>query len=166
MVIDLDATLTEAHSEKQHAAPTFKRGFGFHPSRAFIDHGETGTGEPAAVMLRLRNAGSNTAHDHKQLLADALAELPRTGEWRVGRKVLVRAESGGGTDEFLHYCHRRRVQCSAGFVLTDDIVTALDDLGDGWLPASDADGKHGLARGSPRSPTWSICRVGRPGCGW
>lgn len=29
LVIDLDATLVEAHSEKQHAAPTFKRGFGF-----------------------------------------------------------------------------------------------------------------------------------------
>lgn len=45
LVIDLDATLTDAHSEKQHAAPTFKRGFGFHPLWAFIDHGEAGTGE-------------------------------------------------------------------------------------------------------------------------
>jgi len=30
LVIDLDATLVTAHSEKEHAAPTFKRGFGFH----------------------------------------------------------------------------------------------------------------------------------------
>jgi hypothetical protein len=28
LIIDLDATLVTAHSEKEHAAPTFKRGFG------------------------------------------------------------------------------------------------------------------------------------------
>jgi hypothetical protein len=33
LVIDVDATLVTAHSEKEHAAPTFKRGFGFHPVR-------------------------------------------------------------------------------------------------------------------------------------
>jgi hypothetical protein len=31
--IDVDATLVTAHSEKERAAPTFKRGFGFHPVR-------------------------------------------------------------------------------------------------------------------------------------
>lgn len=29
LVIDLDATLVTAHSDKEHAAPTFKKGFGF-----------------------------------------------------------------------------------------------------------------------------------------
>jgi hypothetical protein len=33
LVIDVDATLVTAHSEKEQAAPTFKRGFGFHPVR-------------------------------------------------------------------------------------------------------------------------------------
>jgi hypothetical protein len=55
---------------------------------AFIDHGRSGTGKPAAVMLRPGNAGSNTAHDHKQVLADALAQLPQVTSWRAGRKVL------------------------------------------------------------------------------
>jgi hypothetical protein len=31
LIIDLDATLVTSHSEKEHAAPTFKRGYGFHP---------------------------------------------------------------------------------------------------------------------------------------
>jgi hypothetical protein len=31
LVIDVDATLVTAHSQKESAAPTFKRGFGFHP---------------------------------------------------------------------------------------------------------------------------------------
>jgi hypothetical protein len=38
----LDTTLIDAHSEKQHAARMFKRGFGLHPMWAFIDHGQTG----------------------------------------------------------------------------------------------------------------------------
>ena len=39
LVIDIDATLVQAHSEKQGAQPTFKRGFGFSPILAFADHG-------------------------------------------------------------------------------------------------------------------------------
>lgn len=31
LVIDVDATLVTAHSEKEQATPTFKRGYGFHP---------------------------------------------------------------------------------------------------------------------------------------
>jgi len=58
LIIDLDATLVTAHSDKQDARPTFKRGFGFHPLCAFVDHGETGTGEPLAVALRPGNTGS------------------------------------------------------------------------------------------------------------
>lgn len=142
LIIDLDATLTDAHSEKQHAAPTFKRGFGFHSLWSFIDHGPTGTGEPAAPMLRPGNAGSNTAADHKQVLHEALAQLPWQPLWRVGRKVLVRTDSGGGTHEFLDYCHRRHLQYSIGFTLTDDIVTAMDTYltPSDWTPAYDADG--------------------------
>jgi hypothetical protein len=49
LVIDLDATLVTAHSDKEGAEPTFKRGYGFHPLWAFVDHGGDGTGEPALV---------------------------------------------------------------------------------------------------------------------
>jgi len=38
LIIDLDATLETAHSDKEHAAATFKRGFGFHPLCALADH--------------------------------------------------------------------------------------------------------------------------------
>ncbi len=51
LVIDVDATLVTAHSEKESAAPTFKRGFGFHPLWAFVDHGAEGTGEPLSVCF-------------------------------------------------------------------------------------------------------------------
>jgi Transposase DDE domain group 1 len=57
LVIDLDATLVTAHSEKEKAAGTYLRGFGFHPLAAFVDHGPAGTGEPVAMLLRPGNAG-------------------------------------------------------------------------------------------------------------
>ncbi|WP_272954469.1 transposase [Mycolicibacterium agri] len=48
MIIDLDATLITAHSDKEQAAPTFKYGYGFHPMLAFVDHGADGSGEALA----------------------------------------------------------------------------------------------------------------------
>jgi hypothetical protein len=39
------ATRVGSHSEKRGAAANFKRGFGFHPMPAFVDHGAGGTGE-------------------------------------------------------------------------------------------------------------------------
>src|SRR3546814_17776288 len=46
--------------------------------------------------------------------------------WRIGRNVLVRTDSGGGTHEFLDSCYRRRLGYLIGFTLTDDIVTTMD----------------------------------------
>jgi hypothetical protein len=142
LIVDLDATLLDAHSEKQNAAPTYKKGFGFHPLCAFIDHGPDGTGEPAAILLRAGNSGANTAADHKKVLAEALEQLPWRPSWRIGRKMLVRADAGGGTHEFVKYCHKRRVQYSLGFTLTDALVEAVNLVPKKvWTPAYDADGQ-------------------------
>jgi hypothetical protein len=48
------------HSEKEQAAPPFKKTFGYHPMLAFCDN----TGEFLAASLRRGNAGSNTAAGH------------------------------------------------------------------------------------------------------
>ncbi len=48
LVIDVDATLIVAHSEKDGAAGTFKGGFGFHSLLAFLD----GSREALAGLLR------------------------------------------------------------------------------------------------------------------
>ncbi len=55
LVIDVDATLVTAHSEKESAAPTFKRGFGFHPLWAFVDHGPESTTGPRGLGSRWRS---------------------------------------------------------------------------------------------------------------
>jgi hypothetical protein len=57
LVVDVDATLVTAHSEKELARPTFKKGFGFHPLLAFADHGPAGTGEPLSGILRAAMPG-------------------------------------------------------------------------------------------------------------
>jgi hypothetical protein len=66
-VIDFDGTLITAHSDKEGAAPTYKRGFGL----ALLD----GTGEALAGILRSGNAASNTTADHVDLLAMALGPV-------------------------------------------------------------------------------------------
>ena len=143
LIIDLDATLITAHSDKELAAPTYKKGFGFHPLGSWVDHGPDGTGEPLSMMLRPGRAGSNTAADHIAVTKDALRQLPfaRRGG-RIGRKVLVRADSGGGTHEYLKWLAGQGLSYSVGFGLTQDIVDKIDLIPDqGWTPAYDADGK-------------------------
>jgi hypothetical protein len=54
----VDATIVTACSEKEQAAPTWKKTYGFHPLTAFADHGADGAGEPLAIVLRPGNAGS------------------------------------------------------------------------------------------------------------
>jgi hypothetical protein len=142
LVIDVDATLVTAHSEKEQAAPTFKRGFGFHPLWAFVDHGLAGTGEPLAFQLRAGNAGSNTVVDHKAVIRAALAQLP--GGHQRGKKVLVRIDGAGGTHELLAWLTRRRLSYSVGFSLPGDLASIQQTLASipasAWEPAYDADG--------------------------
>ncbi|GAA4550479.1 hypothetical protein GCM10023175_40700 [Pseudonocardia xishanensis] len=128
LVIDVDATLVTAHSEKQGAAPTFKKGFGHHPLWAFVDHGAAGTGEPLAALLHPGNAGSNTAADHITVIRTALRQLRglRPGH-RAGRKVLIRIDGAGASHELLGWLVSQRLAYSVGFGLTQAIVDQLAD---------------------------------------
>jgi hypothetical protein len=145
LVIDLDATLVTAHSDKELARPTFKRGYGHHPLWAFADHGDTGTGEPLAVMLRAGNAGSNTAADHVSVIRDALRQLPfhaASTSRRIGRKVLIRIDGAGATHEVVDYIVARRMSYSVGFSLPDNAPELLKLIPDSaWTPAYDSDGQ-------------------------
>ena len=93
LVLDFDATITIAHSEKENAAATWKKTFGFHPLLCFLDRPDLAAGEALAGLLRPGNAGSNTAADHITVVRDALKQLPghRSGT-RPGRKVLIRTD--------------------------------------------------------------------------
>lgn len=137
VVVDLDATLVGAHSDKDGAAPNYKRGFGFHPLLAFADHGPGGAGEPLAAMLRPGNAGSSTAADHIVVLDAAIAQLPAADRGRV----LVRADSAGGTKEFLGHVAGLGLDYCVGMAVHDTVDKALADLPrQAWRKAVDAAG--------------------------
>jgi hypothetical protein len=133
-VIDIDATLVNAHSDKEQAAPTWKRGFGFHPLLAYLD----ATGEALAGVLRPGNAGSGTASDHVRVLADALGQLPIDP---AEREVIARADSAGWSHGFVNECRQRHVRFVIGHQLTVEIASVLVNLPKrAWQPAITADG--------------------------
>jgi Transposase DDE domain group 1 len=138
--VDTDATIVIAHSEKENAAATWKKTFGFHPLAVFADHGACGAGEALGIMLRPGNAGSNTAAKHIEAARLALAQLPR----RLRRQALIRTDCGGGTHEFLAWLASpgRRLHYSVGMTITEDVAEAILRLPDRvWEPAYDADGQ-------------------------
>ena len=147
LVIDLDATLVTAHSEKESAAATFKGGFGYHPLLAFLDN----TNEALAGVLRPGNAGANTAADHITVTDLALAQIP--DDQRHRQPILIRADGAGATKAWLTHLHglRRPVQdgghgldldYSVGFTMTEAVQTAILALPAwAWTPAVRIDGK-------------------------
>ena len=107
---------------------------------AWADHGPGGNGEPLAIVLRPGNAGSNTAADHIAATRLALAQLP----CHLRRKALIRADTAGGTHEFLEWltARSRRLHYSVGFTITGDIQEAIGKVPAGaWTPAYDGDGQ-------------------------
>lgn len=133
-VIDIDATHVNAHSEKEHAAPTYKRGFGFYPLLAYLD----ATGEALAGLLRPGNAGSGTALDHIAVLDDALAQLPITP---TETEVIVRTDAAGWSHGFVNACAERNVRFVIGHQLTVEVASLLVDVPEtAWQRAISADG--------------------------
>jgi hypothetical protein len=142
--LDIDASLVDIHSEhKEHAAPTFKGGYGFHPMFCFAD----ATGEVLAATLRPGNAGANTVADHVVMLERSLDQLPEqiaaghhVGEDRalVDRSVVVRADSAGCTEGFLSACRERNVGFFVSARSNPQVTAAICDaigLDDVWVPA-------------------------------
>jgi hypothetical protein len=137
VLIDLDATLVDAHSEKEGAQPTFKRGFGFSPMLAFVDHGRGGTGECVGALLRPGKANANDAADHITVLTDALAQLPE----QMRGRVVVRGDSGAGTHAFLDHITALGLGYSVGLGGWPTIIDALTNIPrQAWKRALDPDG--------------------------
>lgn len=146
LVLDVDTSLLTAHSEKEGAAPIYKRGFGFHPLLVFLDRPDVSGGEALAAILRPGNAGSNSAADHLTVLDLALAQLPEharpTPGVAQGPEVLIRSDSAGATHAFLTGCRERTVRFSVGLPvdqrIQDAILLVPDEV---WVPAIRADGQ-------------------------
>jgi len=134
VVIDLDATLVTAHSDKEGAKGNFKGGFGYHPLGAWLDN----TGEALAAVLRPGNAGSNTAADHLLVLDRALTQLP--DRWR-SKKILIRADGAGYSHALISALSAQGLEFSIGYPITDAVRDAIRLVPKWvWEVASNADG--------------------------
>ncbi len=115
VVLDLDASLVEIHSEnKDGAAPHFKGGYGFHPLFCFAD----ATGEALGGLLRPGNAAANDVADLLRVLDDGVSQLPAavgTGHQPgddpglVQHQIVVRSDSAGGTKAFVEGLRGRNI---------------------------------------------------------
>ncbi len=133
-VIDLDATLVGAHSDKEGAAPNYKHGFGFHPLIAFLD----ATGEPLAGRLRSGNAAAGRPDDHIEVLDEALAQLPLDPR---STEVIARADTAGCSHRFIGACRERNVRFVVGHKLSAELAAIV--LGvpkNRWQETVSADG--------------------------
>jgi hypothetical protein len=138
LVVDVDGTLVDAHSDKQGAAGTYKGGFGFYPLVAYLDRGD-GSGEALAGILRPGNAGSNTAADHIELVDLALAQLPRAARTQP---LLIRADTGGATHALVDHLRERSVRFSISLPADERVRAAVLAVpANAWTPAVDADGQ-------------------------
>ena len=148
MVLDIDSSLHEIHSEnKQETAANYKGGFGFHPIYCFAD----ATGETLAVRLRPGNAGANNIADHVAVLDAAIAQLPdqiavghRAGDDAslVRRAIQVRVDSAGCTD-FVWRCRERNVGFAVVARSNASIHAAISRVAfddDAWQSALRQDG--------------------------
>jgi hypothetical protein len=142
--LDIDATILIAHSEKELAAPTWKRTFGFHPLVLFLDRPEISSGEALAGIVRRGNAGSNTAADHIEVLDMALASLPEAARPRPGDadgpRLVLRADAAGATHDLTDACRHRGIGFSFGFAIDDAVRQAITAVPQGdWRPAIEPD---------------------------
>jgi hypothetical protein len=138
VVIDMDATLITARSDKEGAQPTWKKGYGFHPLGAWCRN----TRECLAMKLRPGNAGSNTFADHKEVLAQALKQVPS----RFRRKVMVRVDGAGASHDLVKHLlslssKRKTVLFTTGWMITaaDEDAIRLVPAG-AWKPGNCQDG--------------------------
>src|SRR5487761_1291581 len=137
--IRLDATVVQAHSDKELAGANFK-GYGHHPLLAACDN----TGEPLAWMLRPGSAGSNTAADHLRLLREAIGILPPA----LRRRIMVTCDGAGASHELVKELdrlasrHGYQVTWSVGWALGAREQAALGKVpGTAWEAAVDGKGQ-------------------------
>jgi hypothetical protein len=130
MIWDFDSTLLNVSSEKEDAAATYKRGFGFNPLGAWCDN----TKEPLGAMLRPGNAAPGNTDDHLELLEQVVRSVPP--EYALGHEedddpalvvhpILVRADSAGASHRFVQSLSIANFDYSIGFPISDSVRDAL-----------------------------------------
>ena len=144
LVLDIDATLVEVHTEtKAGAAAHFKGGFGFGPMLC-----ATGDGEPLWIAQRPGNAAANHISDHLKVLDGAIAQLPaavasghQAGDDAASahREIWLRVDAAGCSKNLAQGLRDRNVvyfmTARSNDAITAAIAAARTDP-DMWQPAA------------------------------
>ncbi|TFV57749.1 IS1380 family transposase [Geodermatophilus sp. DF01-2] len=138
-VVDLDASIVFAASEKENAAVTYKGGIGFCPNLACCDN----TDDVLAIDPRPGNATANCAQDNIALLDLAVSRLP--GRFR--HRLLVRLDGAGFSHELIEHIaagggkRGRHWEFSVGWSCTDVELDAIAQLpAQAWTPGIEQNG--------------------------
>lgn len=123
------------------------------------------TGEALAGLLRIGNAGANTAADHITVLDAALAQFP--DPHRHGTDLLIRTDSAGAAKAFLHHIRALRERgihafFSVGYPVTEPVRRTIRALPE--TPASHLNHDTAPARPQPEEPGAPDPRVGPRPC--
>ena len=131
VVLDIDSTLVEVHSEnKARAAAHHKGGFGFHPMLC-----ATSQGEPLSIMLRPGNAAANSIADHVAVLDAAMGQLPqpvaaghREGDDAAAarQRVQLRTDAAGCSTHIAKACRDRNIEFLFTARSNDEVTAAID----------------------------------------
>jgi hypothetical protein len=133
-ILDVDASLIGAHSEKEGAAGNYKGGFGYHPMLCYLE----GSDASLDGLLRPGNAGANTGADQVAATEAALEQLPVSA---MDEEVLLRGDSAACVHELLNFCREGGVDFSVGHDLTAPVREAITAVPDrAWVGAIAQDG--------------------------
>jgi Transposase DDE domain group 1 len=142
LTVDFDSTLVDSHSEKEWAAGTYKRGFGFHPLVAYVDVSGQSSPEPLAGILRRGDASPGEASDHMDLLEEVLAQLPEPWCSKESPK-LARSDSAGASHDFVTALRSAGFQFSIGLPVQAWVREAIFAVPESeWVPALDQEGEE------------------------
>ena len=166
VILDLDATLVTAHSDKEQAAGTYKHGFGFHPLLCYEATSEEAlAGHPAPGQRRRQHRLPTTS----RCSTSRLRSCPRRRSGRVCSSAPTRAAPPTPSST----TSPRSACCfSVGFDLTEPVREAILAVPEqAWRPALTQTGEQRegaavaeLALDLSRWPagTRAICRRERP----
>jgi hypothetical protein len=139
IVIDIDATLINAHTEKEGAAVNYRSGFGFHPMLAYLDESH----EALAGVLRGGGAPAHSAQAQIDVLDLALAQLPQPVVADLDTEIVMRIDSAGAAGALCQAAQDANI----GFLVGFDLFTGVREsilmvAEDAWRPAIRQDGSE------------------------
>ena len=139
VVIDIDATLVDAHTEKEGAAVNYRSGFGFHPMLAYLDE----THEALAGVLRGGGAPAHSAQAQIDVLDLALAQLPVEVVGDLDTEIVMRIDSAGAASALCQAAQDASIAFLVGFDLFTGVRESILQLPENaWRPAIRQDGQE------------------------